>query len=48
VQKQMLDLYADILGMAHDKERPVGDAFDFTLLAEVNRSLDDEGWKPRP
>ena len=48
VQKQMLDLYADILGMPNDKARPIADAFDFSLLAEVDRALDASGWKPAP
>jgi NitT/TauT family transport system substrate-binding protein len=48
VQQQMLDLYAGILGLPKDKERPIAEAFDFSLLAEVDRSLDAEGWKPQP
>ena len=48
VQQAMLDLYADILGMPHDKERPIAEAFDFSLLAEVDRSLAASGWKPGP
>jgi ABC-type nitrate/sulfonate/bicarbonate transport system substrate-binding protein len=48
VQQQMLDLYAGILGLPKDKERPIAAAFDFTLLAEVDRALDAEGWKPAP
>jgi len=48
VQKAMLDLYADVLAMPHDKERPIADAFDFSLLAEVDRGLDASGWKPGP
>jgi NitT/TauT family transport system substrate-binding protein len=47
-QQATLDLYADILGMAHDKEPPISAAFDFSLLAEANRSLDAEGWTPQP
>jgi ABC-type nitrate/sulfonate/bicarbonate transport system substrate-binding protein len=48
VQQQTLDLYAEILGMPREKERPIAEAFDFTLVAEVDRALDAEGWKPRP
>jgi ABC-type nitrate/sulfonate/bicarbonate transport system substrate-binding protein len=48
VQQAMLDLYGGILGMPMDKERPSADAFDFSLLAEVDRSLDASGWKPGP
>jgi NitT/TauT family transport system substrate-binding protein len=48
VQQQMLDLYAGILGLPKDKERPIADAFDFSLLAEVDRALDAEGWTPAP
>jgi NitT/TauT family transport system substrate-binding protein len=48
VQKAMLDLYADILAMPRDKERPIADAFDFSLLAEVDSALDASGWKPGP
>ena len=48
VQQQMLDLYAGLLGVPKDKERPIADAFDFSLLAEVDRALDAEGWKPAP
>jgi NitT/TauT family transport system substrate-binding protein len=48
VQKQMLDLYADIINLPRDQERPIGAAFDFSLLPEVERSLDAEGWKPTP
>jgi NitT/TauT family transport system substrate-binding protein len=48
VQQQMLDLYADILSMPRDKERPIAEAFDFSLLTEVNQALDASGWKPTP
>lgn len=48
VQQQMLDLYAGILGLPKDKERPIADAFDFSLLAEANATLDAAGWKPAP
>jgi NitT/TauT family transport system substrate-binding protein len=47
-QKEMLDLYADIINLPHDKELPVGAVFDFSLLPEVERSLAAEGWKPTP
>ncbi|HUB95615.1 MAG TPA: hypothetical protein VL993_06840, partial [Stellaceae bacterium] len=46
VQKEMLDLYADIIKLPRDKEPPISAAFDFSLLPEVERSL--AGWKPTP
>jgi NitT/TauT family transport system substrate-binding protein len=48
VQQQTLDLYGEILGMPKEKERPIAEAFDFSLVAEVDRALAAEGWKPPP
>jgi NitT/TauT family transport system substrate-binding protein len=45
-QKREIALRSELLGIPPDQRRAPEQAFDFSLLKEVNAELDREGWKP--
>ena len=45
-QQAELDVRVELMNIPKDKAVPREKAFDFSLLEEVNRELDAQGWKP--
>jgi hypothetical protein len=46
IQQAELDVRGELLGIPKDKLPPLDKVFDFSLVDEVNRELDAQGWKP--
>jgi NitT/TauT family transport system substrate-binding protein len=46
IQQAELDVRGELLGIPKDKMLPRDKVFDFSLVEEVNRELDAQGWKP--
>jgi NitT/TauT family transport system substrate-binding protein len=46
IQQAELDVRGELLGISKDKLPPLDKVFDFSLVEEVNRELDAQGWKP--
>jgi ABC-type nitrate/sulfonate/bicarbonate transport system substrate-binding protein len=46
--QQAIDENGEVLGIAPDRRRKLAEFVDFSLAREVNRALDQEGWKPAP
>ena len=47
VAQAAIDENVDVLGIAPDKVRKLGEVFDFSAAREANRTLDAEGWTPQ-
>ncbi len=46
-QQQEIDVRADLLNIPQAKRPTPKQVFDFSLLDEINRELDQAGWKPK-